>query len=102
MFGEGKITQWSKMRDLGFILDQFLNFDDHITPICKNTHLDIRNMGAIRNLLIDNIYCNIPNLQSNVEAGLLQVNIADHKEVFCINNDSEHNLTESTCTYSYT
>ena len=25
--------------------------------------------------LIDNIYCNIPNLQSNVDAGLLHVNI---------------------------
>ena len=39
--------------------------------------------------LIDNIYCNIYNLQSNVESGLLHVNIADHKGVFCINNDSE-------------
>ena len=38
--------------------------------------------------LNDNIYCNIPNLQSNVESGLLHVNIADHKGVFCINNDS--------------
>ena len=48
--------------------------------------------------LIDNIYCNIPNLQSNVESGLLHVNIADHKGVFCINNDSElfsRNTTKS-------
>ena len=28
-------------------------------------------------------------LQSNVETGLLHVIIADHKTVFCINNDSE-------------
>ena len=48
--------------------------------------------------LINNIYCNIPNLQSNVESGLLHVNIADHKGVFCINNDSElfsRNTTQS-------
>ena len=47
---------------------------------------------------IDNIYCNIPNLRSNVESGLLHVNIADHKGVFCINNDSElfsSNTTQS-------
>ena len=42
--GESMITQSSKVRDLGVILDQFLNFDDHITAIC-------RNIGKIRNLL---------------------------------------------------
>ena len=39
------------MRDLGVIFDQFLNFDDHITAICRSTHFHIRNMDKIRNLL---------------------------------------------------
>ena len=37
--------------DLGVLFDQFLNFDDHITAICRSTHFDIRNIGTIRNLL---------------------------------------------------
>ena len=28
--GESMITQSSKVRDLGVIIDQFLNFDDHM------------------------------------------------------------------------
>ena len=50
--GESIITQSSKVRDLGVILDQFLNFDDHITAICRSTHFHIRNIGKIRNLLL--------------------------------------------------
>ena len=49
--GESMITQSSKVRDLGVIFDQFLNFDDHITDICRSTHFHIRNIGKIRNLL---------------------------------------------------
>ena len=49
--GESMITQSSKVRDLGVILDQFLNFDDHITAICRSTHFHIRNTVKIRNLL---------------------------------------------------
>ena len=45
------ITQSSKVRDLGIIFDQFLNFDDHITAICRSTNFHIRNIGKIRNLL---------------------------------------------------
>ena len=45
------ITQSSKVRELGVIFDQFLNFDDHITAICKSTHFHIRNIGKIKNLL---------------------------------------------------
>ena len=48
--GESMITQSSKVRDLGVIFDQFLNFDDHITAICRSTHFHIRNIGKIRNL----------------------------------------------------
>ena len=39
------------MRDLGVIFDQFLNFDDHITAMCRSTHFHIRNIGKIRKLL---------------------------------------------------
>ena len=49
--GESMITQSSKVRDLGVMFDQFLNFDDHITAICRSTHFHIRNIGNIRNLL---------------------------------------------------
>ena len=49
--GESMITQSSKVRDLGVIFDQFLNFDDYITAICRSTHVHIRNIGKISNLL---------------------------------------------------
>ena len=35
--GEGMISQSSKVRDLGVIFEQFLNFDDHITAIYRST-----------------------------------------------------------------
>ena len=44
-------TQSSRVRDLGVIFDQFLHFDDHITAICR-THIHIRNIDKIRNLLL--------------------------------------------------
>ena len=40
--GESQITQSLKVRDLGVTFDQFLNFDDHITAICRITYVDIR------------------------------------------------------------
>ena len=49
--GESQITQSLKVRDLGVTLDQFLNFDDHITAICRSTYFHIRNNGKIWNLL---------------------------------------------------
>ena len=49
--GESMITQSSKVRDLGVIFDQVLNYDDHITAICRSTHFHIRNMCKISNLL---------------------------------------------------
>ena len=51
LLGYVDVTQSSKVRDLGVIFDQFLNFDDHITAICRSTHFHIRNIGKIRNLL---------------------------------------------------
>ena len=50
--GKSMITQSSKERDLGVIFDQFLNFGDHITTICRSTHFHIRNLAKIRNLLL--------------------------------------------------
>ena len=52
--GESQITQSLKVRDLGVTFDQFLNFDDHITAICRSTHFHIRINGTIRNLLTYN------------------------------------------------
>ena len=48
--GESQITQLLKVRDLGAPFDQFLNFDDHITAICRSTYFHIRNIGKVRNL----------------------------------------------------
>ena len=48
--GESQITQSLKVRDLGVTFDQFLNFDEHITAICRSTYFHIRNIGKIRNL----------------------------------------------------
>ena len=47
--GESEITQSLMVRDLGVTFDQFLNFDDHITAICRSTYFHIRNNGKIRN-----------------------------------------------------
>ena len=47
--GESQITQSLKVRDLGVRFDQFLNFDDHITAICRSIYFHIRNIGKIRN-----------------------------------------------------
>ena len=49
--GESQITQALKVRDLGVTFDQFLNFYDHITALCRTTYFHIRNIGKIRNLL---------------------------------------------------
>ena len=38
-------------KDLGVIFYQFLNFDDHITAICRSIQFHIRNIDKIRNLL---------------------------------------------------
>ena len=57
--GESQITQSLKVRDLGVTFDQFLNFDDHITAICRSTYFHIRNIGKIRNLLSYNAWSTI-------------------------------------------
>ena len=45
--GESQITQSLKVRDLGVSFDQFLNFNYHITAICRSTYFHIRNIGKI-------------------------------------------------------
>ena len=52
--GESQITQSLKVRNLGVTFDQFLNFDDHITAICRSIYFHIKNIGQIRNLLLYN------------------------------------------------
>ena len=49
--GESRIMQLLKVRDLSVTFEQFLNFDDHITAICRSTYFHVRNIGKIRNLL---------------------------------------------------
>ena len=49
--GDSVIAQSSKVRDLGVIFDQFLNFDDYIGGACRSTHFHLRNIGRIRLLL---------------------------------------------------
>ena len=44
-----------KVRDLGIKFDQFLNFYDHITAICRSTYFHVRNIGKIRNSLSYNV-----------------------------------------------
>ena len=39
------------MRDLGVFFYQYLNFQDHISGICKFTHFHLRSIGIIQNLL---------------------------------------------------
>ena len=43
--GESQIKQSLKVRDFGVTFDQFLNFDDHITAICRSTYFHFRNIG---------------------------------------------------------
>ena len=45
------LAQSSKVRDLGVIFDQFLNFDYYISGVCRSTHFHLRNIGRIRHLL---------------------------------------------------
>ena len=48
---ESQITQSLQVRDLSVTFDLFLNFDDHITAICRSTYFNIKNIGKIRNFL---------------------------------------------------
>ena len=45
------ISSSSRAKDLGVCFEQFLNFDDHISSICKSIHFHSCSIGKIRNLL---------------------------------------------------
>ena len=47
-FSVNKNSSYEKKK---ITFDKFLNFDDHITAICRSTYFHIRNIGKIRNLL---------------------------------------------------
>ena len=49
--GDSVIAQSLKMRDHGLIFDQFLNFDEYISGVCRSTHFHLRNIGRIWHLL---------------------------------------------------
>ena len=49
--GDSVIAQSSKVRNLGVIFDQFLNFDYYISGACRSTHFHLRNIGRIWHLL---------------------------------------------------
>ena len=49
--GDSVIAQSLKVGDLGVIFDQFLNFDDYISGVCRSTHFHLRNISRIRRLL---------------------------------------------------
>ena len=45
--GESQIMRSLTVRDLGVTFDQFLNFDDHITAICRITYFHFRIIGKL-------------------------------------------------------
>ena len=52
--GDSVIAQSSglySVRDLGVIFDQFLNFCDYISSVCRSTYFHLRNIGKMRHLL---------------------------------------------------
>ena len=44
-------------------------------------------------MLIDNIYCNIPEIGTKYDSGILCTSISDHYAIFCI---SKQNMNQST------
>ena len=53
------IAQSSKVRNLGVIFDQFLNFDNYISGVCRSTHFHLRNIVRIRLLLSYDTYAQL-------------------------------------------
>ena len=93
--GESQITQSLKVRDLGVTFDQFLNFDDHITPICRSTYFHIRNIGKIWNLLSYNACSTIIHALISYQLDFcnsLLYNVPTHKT-------DRMQTSESMCTY---
>ena len=94
--GESQIMQSLKVRDLGVTFDQFLNFDDHITAICRSTYFHIRNIGKIRNLLSYNACSTIIHALISCRldyCNSLLYNVPTHK------TDRLQKTSKSMCTY---
>ena len=101
--GESQITQSLKVRDLCVTFHQFLNFDDHITAICRSAYFHIRNIGKIRNLLSYNacstiIYALMSRRESYVNMRLG----ADHHQLFMpsISKDCSNTCLERSFIYA--
>ena len=80
--GKSQITQSLNVRDLCVTFDQFLNYDDHITAICRITYFRIRNIGQIRNLLPYNACSTIIHALISCRSGYcdsLLFNVPMHK-----------------------
>ena len=45
--GESQNTPCLNVGHLGVTFDQFINFDEYITAICRGTYFQIRNIGLI-------------------------------------------------------
>ena len=50
--GQSNISPSSTCKSLGVMLDEHFAMDAHISNICRSTYFHIRNIGAIRDLLI--------------------------------------------------
>ena len=48
--------------------------------------------------LIDNCYCNIPEVATNCKAGILKLSISDHYAIFCISNSITPRCKNATIT----
>ena len=93
--GESQIMQSLKVRDLGVTFNQFLNFDDHITAICRSTYFHI---GKIRNLLWYNACSTIIHALIGCRldcCNSLLYNVPTHKTDCLQRNQCAHILTKS-------
>ena len=100
--GESQITQSLKMRDIGVTFDQFLNFDDHITAICRSTYFQIINIGTIMNSLSYNVLSTIIHALISCRldcCNSLLYNVPTHKtdRLPRLQNQCARILTKSSC-----
>ena len=98
--GESQLTQSLKLRDFGVTFNQFLNFDHHITAICRSTYFHIRNIGKIRNLLSYNACSTIIHALISCRldyCNSLLYNVPTHKtdRLQRLQNQCAHILTKS-------
>ena len=68
--------------DSSISTDAFKNilFSSHFYPLINNVTRVTRHSAS----LLDNIYCNIPYIQTNTTPGILYCSISDHYGIFCV------------------